>query len=431
MRPPLLRNLEPSQAAGFDRRALDPGVLPRAAAIVDDVRRRGVPGLIDHAVELGDLDEGADWLHPPDALVAALDSLPRADRGLLERVAARIRTFARAQRACLRELDLAVPGGRAGHTLRPVACAGCYAPGGLFPLPSSVLMTAVVAREAGVDRVWIASPRPARVTLAACAVAGVEGLIAAGGAQAVAALAYGAGPVPACDVVVGPGNRWVTAAKHLVGDTARIDMLAGPSELLVLADASADPVLVASDLLAQAEHDPQALPMLITTDGRLPALVDTALHEQLAGLPTGEVARAALANGFCVQVSDLDSAAELCNRIAPEHLSLVVRDPSGLAPRLVNQGALFIGNGSAEVFGDYGAGPNHVLPTGGTARHSGGLSVFTFLKASTWLRIDDASAARGMAEDAAVMARLEGLEAHARAALHRNRLAPNGPALTS
>ncbi len=241
-------------------------------------------------------------------------------------------------------------------------------------------MTAVTARAAGVAEVWVASPRPASVTLAAAAVAGADAVLAVGGAQAIAALAYGAGPVPACDVVVGPGNRWVTAAKKLVAGDVGIDMLAGPSELVVLADDTADPATVAADLLAQAEHDPDALPVLVTPSPALADAVDAELERQLADLPTRDVAEAALDHGFTVVTADLDEAIRVCDVLAPEHLQVLTDDAHAVAERLEHWGGLFIGAASAEVFGDYGVGPNHTLPTGGVARFKGGLSVLDFLQ---------------------------------------------------
>jgi phosphoribosyl-ATP pyrophosphohydrolase/phosphoribosyl-AMP cyclohydrolase/histidinol dehydrogenase len=406
--------------AGRDRRAaVDPEAMRIAAEIVEDVRVRGEPALREHAERLGDLEPGAPLVLDRPALDTALASIPPSDRSLLERTADRIRRFAEAQRACLVPLDVAVPGGRAGHTVAPVTAAGCYAPGGRFPLPSSVLMTAVTARAAGVERVWVASPRPAPATVAAAAIAGADALLVAGGAHAIAALAFGAGRVPAADVVAGPGNRFVTAAKRLVGGTVGIDMLAGPSELVVLADRTADPDLVAADLLAQAEHDPDAVPILVALDPDLPAAVEAALARRLADLPTADTASPALANGFAAVADDLDEAIRLCDRLAPEHLELHVADAAAVAPRLRHYGALFVGSGAAEVLGDYGAGPNHVLPTAGTARFAGGLSVLTFLRVRTWLRIDDPAGAVVLRDDAAALARIEGLEAHARAAARR------------
>lgn len=416
-----LRVIDADEVKTTRRDPVDAATLAAAAAIVDDVRERGESALREHAERLGDLRPGDPLVIEGPALRRALESIPRADRDLLERTADRVRRFAEAQRACLRDLTLAIPGGQAGHTAAPVERAGCYAPGGRFPLPSSVLMTAVTARAAGVPEVWVASPKPAPITLAAAAVAGADALLAAGGAQAIAALAYGAGRVPACDAVVGPGNRWVTAAKQLVAGRVAIDMLAGPSELVVLADDSADPGVVAADLLAQAEHDPDALPVLVTLDRPLAEAVNAELARQLEVLPTRSTAEAALRNGFIVVVPDLETGIRVCDLLAPEHLELDLRDAAAAAPRVKHYGGLFVGFHAAEVLGDYGAGPNHTLPTGGTARSSGGLSVLTFLRVRTWLRIDDPAASQELVRDAVALGRHEGLEGHARSAERRLR----------
>jgi phosphoribosyl-ATP pyrophosphohydrolase/phosphoribosyl-AMP cyclohydrolase/histidinol dehydrogenase len=279
-------------------------------------------------------------------------------------------------------------------------------------------MTVVAARVAGVEEVWVASPRPTVATLAAAAIAGADGLLAIGGVQAIGALARGLlGVAPGgCDMIVGPGNRWVTAAKQLVSGEVGIDMLAGPSELLILADETADPAVIAADLLAQAEHDDDAVPMVVTTCGESAARINAALASQLATLPTAGTARAALGNGFIAVAASMDEAIALSDRVGPEHLEIIARDAAGIAGRIRNAGAVFIGAGSAEVLGDYGIGPNHVLPTGGTSRFRSGLSVFTFLRVRTWMRVDDPSAASGVLDDAAALARVEGLEGHARAA---------------
>ena len=399
--------------------ARGPAVLPEAldvaAPIVRDVQTRGETALREHAQRFGEIAQGDDLVVRRDTLHAAFDALPESDRARLERVAGRIRRFAEAQRAALTDVEIAIPGGRAGHRVTPVERAGCYAPGGRYPLPSSVLMTAVTARVAGVSSVWVASPKPSAVTLAAAAVAGADVVLAAGGAQAIAALAYGAGAVPACDVIAGPGNRCVTAAKQLVSGDVRIDQLAGPSELVVLADRSANPAVVAADLIAQAEHDPDALPVLVTTEDALVAAVNRELACQLKDLPTANVATSALAHGGAVVVGSLDDAIAACDRIAPEHLEVITDDPEVVAARLSTYGGLFVGAGAAEVLGDYGTGPNHVLPTGGSARHRGGLSVLDFVRISTWMRIDEPAAASRLVEDAMWFAGVEGLEGHRRA----------------
>jgi phosphoribosyl-ATP pyrophosphohydrolase/phosphoribosyl-AMP cyclohydrolase/histidinol dehydrogenase len=345
-------------------------------------------------------------------LEKALETVGDEARGVLERVAQRIRAFAESQIRTVIDLDVEVTGGRAGHNWIPVASVGAYAPGGRYPLPSSVLMTAVPARVAGVDSVWLASPRPTPVTMAAAAVAGVDGLLAVGGAQAIAALAFGT-LTQQCDLVVGPGNRWVTAAKKYLYGEIGIDGLAGPSEILVIADDSADAEFVAADLLAQAEHDDDAVPMLVTTSQNLADAVDEAIGRQLTDLPTSETASRALRNGFCLIVGSLEEASSMSSRIAPEHLALHVDDPGSLLPQLRSYGSVFVGSGTAEAFADYGVGPNHVLPTGGGARYQSGLSVLTYLRSPTWTALDDPGP---LVEDTVLLARLEGLEAHARAA---------------
>ena len=401
------------------RDAVSTQALSEAAPIVDAVRTGGEAALREYAERFGDVRSGEELFHDRCALDRALALLPAGDRARLERVAERIRRFAEAQRRALCPVTVPVPGGVAEHRIAPVQRAGCYAPGGRYPLPSSVLMTAVTARVAGVRDVWVASPKPQALSLAAAAMASADGLVAAGGAHAIAALAYGAGPIAPRDVIVGPGSRYVTAAKQLVAGAVAIDMLAGPSELTVFADDTADPGSVAADLLAQAEHDPDAVPVLVTLDPTLPGRVEVELARQLRDLSTAETARAALTNGGVVVVASLDDGIAACDAIAPEHLQLELREAAAVAPRLAHYGALFVGPGGAEVLGDYGAGPNHVLPTGGTARSTGGLSVYSFLRVRTWLRIDDRAAARSLVEDAVWLGRAEGLEAHARAAERR------------
>ncbi len=417
----LLRDRTVEDIVQQRRTVVSAEVLDAAAETVEAVRRGGEPALRRHAERFGELQPNEPIVIERSALENALQALGGADRERLERVAGRIRAFAEAQRAAIHDVTVPVPGGAAGHRIVPVTRAGCYAPGGRYPLPSTVLMTAITARVAGVAEVIVASPKPPRLVLAAAAVAGADALLRVGGAQAIAALAYGAGPVPACDVVVGPGNRYVTAAKHLVSRTVGIDTLAGPSELIVFADASADPDLVAADLLAQAEHDPDALPLLVTTDSRLSARVKDALRRQIADLSTSQVAGVALTNGGVIRVNSLEEGVAACDALAPEHLELHLSEATAaiVIPRLRNYGTLFVGPKAGEVLGDYGAGPNHVLPTGGAARGMGGLSVLTFLRFRTWLRIDDVAGAHELADDSVWLARAEGLEGHARSAERR------------
>ena len=273
-------------------------------------------------------------------------------------------------------------------------------------------MTVLPAKVAGVGEVWVASPRPSTMTLAAAAVAEADGLLRVGGAQAIAALAFGVAG-PRCDMVVGPGNRWVTAAKKVLFGEIGIDGLAGPSEIVVIADGRASPELVAADLIAQAEHDVDALPILLTTEIDLLRAVDIEIDRQMSRLSTAGVAGPSLRNGFAVVVDDLHRAAAVSDSIAPEHLALHLSEPEEMSKRLANYGSLFCGSSSAETFADYGIGPNHVLPTGGSARFQSGLSPMTFLRAATWLELTDAGQ---VIPDTADLARHEALEGHARAA---------------
>jgi phosphoribosyl-ATP pyrophosphohydrolase/phosphoribosyl-AMP cyclohydrolase/histidinol dehydrogenase len=422
----LLEVLEPEAVLARARRANEPDREAEevARAVLERVRAGGERALRAVAEELRDLAPGAPLIIERAALEAARDALPRDTRALLERAAERITHFAQAQVRALTPFEYTTDWGRVGERFEPVARAGCYAPGGRHPLPSSVLMTVLAARAAGVRDVVVASPRPAPITLAAAALAGADRLLAVGGAQAIAAFAFGTESLERVDVIAGPGNRYVTAAKRLVVGEVGIDMLAGPSELLVVADESADPASIAADLLAQAEHDPLARPMFVALAPGLAEAVERELTRQLTTLPTAVVARTALSRGF-VCTTDVATAARLARALASEHLELVVREPRALAPQFATAGTLFLGHAAAEVLGDYGAGPNHVLPTGGSARFASPLSPRTFLVARPFMEAHSApdantrDALTSLATDAAAFARLEGLEAHARAAERR------------
>ncbi len=397
--------------------ALDPAALEVARTILDDVERRGEPALREHAERLGDLEPGDDLLLDRSALERATEALGPDDRALLDRAADRVRAFAEAQRAAATDLDTPVAGGRGGHRLVPVGAAGCYAPGGRFPLPSSVLMTVIPARVAGVDGVWAASPRPNAAVRAAAFMAGADGLLAIGGAQAIGALAFGVGGVSRCEKIVGPGNRFVTAAKRLLYGRVGLDTVAGPSELLIVASPDAAPARVAADLLAQAEHDPDAVPLLCAFDEATVEAVREEAGRQLATLPTAPVARQALAAGGALLAAGPDEAAAICDAVAPEHLHLHGARAEAVAPAVHRYGSLFLGAATPEAAGDYGAGPNHTLPTSGAAAFDSGLSVFSFLRRPTWLSLSSEDAAyEDLLRDTAALARLEGLEAHARSA---------------
>ncbi|TMW58343.1 hypothetical protein Poli38472_011931 [Pythium oligandrum] len=415
-----LKQIEPSQVASFAYDPVDAKALGDARVIVDAVRTQGIEALRKHAARLGDIKSVDEpILLPREQLEAAFNQLPPQEQAVLQRTAQRIRAFAQSQRESIRNFEQKIEGGFAGQDVSPMSAAGCYAPGGRYPLPSSVLMTAVTARVAGVKTVVVASPRPALATLAAAYLSEADYFLAVGGAQSIAAMAYGVGGIPPCDIIVGPGNKWVTAAKSLVFGKCAIDMLAGPSECLVIADDAASPDTIAADLLAQAEHDTAAVPILVTTSQQIINNVNASIEKQLSTLPTGDTARVSMGNGFAVLCPDMDTCIQVSDLLAPEHLEVITQNHQEVANRVNNYGGLFIGGRAAEVFGDYGAGPNHVLPTGGTAKYTGGLSVHTFLRIRTWMRIDDAEASQALVKDSALLARMEGLEGHARAAEQR------------
>ena len=394
----------------------------RVEAILAAVRDRGDAAIADYT-------ERFDGFRPepmavsPEALEQAWTSLPTNLRDALELAHRRITDFHQRQRPA----DLAVTGPHGeqlGRRWRPVERAGLYVPGGRAAYPSTVLMNAVPARVAGVKDVLICSPAGRDgavnpVVLAAAHLAGVKTVFRLGGAQAVAAMAYGSESVPKVDVISGPGNLYVTLAKQAVYGQVAIDSLAGPSEVLVIADHSAKPDQVAADLLAQAEHDPLAAAVLITTDPALADGINAAVAEQLADHPRQEICEAALRDwGLVVVCDDLESCARLSDSFAPEHLELLVERPEPLADRIENAGAIFLGPWSPEAVGDYLAGPNHTLPTCGAARFSGALSVETFMRHTSLIGFNRAALeATGSAVQE--LATSEGLHSHAESVRRR------------
>ncbi|MFG0257662.1 MAG: histidinol dehydrogenase [Phycisphaerales bacterium JB043] len=416
---PLLRRVNADELRRVTCSPVDQETLSSARAITERVRDEGASAVRAFAEQFGERGPAGPLVLGRAQMRAAFEALSQDDCALLERTGDRIRAFAQAQRDAIRSVDVPIPGGCAGHTIEPIENAGCYAPAGRYPLPSSVLMTAITARVAGCQRVVVASPGANPVALAAAAIAGADEFLAVGGAHAIASMAYGFDGFPPCDVIAGPGNKWVTAAKQFVSGVVGIDMLAGPSELLVLADETADPDMIASDLIAQAEHDTDAVPMLVTTSRSIADDVEGALITRLEHLATRAIALEALENGFACVVDSLEEACAAVNTIAPEHLEIMTRDPQTVAGSIRNAGALFIGAASAEVLGDYGAGPNHTLPTGRTARFQAGLSVMHFLRLRTWMRIDEPERADPLIRDASALAGIEGLAGHAASARAR------------
>lgn len=397
--------------------SLDPAVIAAAEEIVRSVRAGGESAIRKYARQFNERENHQPLLLGPDEMEEAAGRIDHSDVELLRRVARRIGDFAESQLECLDALDTEVPGGTAGHTIVPISRVGCYAPAGRFALPSTILMTVVPAVTAGCHEIILATPNPSDLMLATAAVAGADRVLAIGGAHAIASLAYGFDDFERCDLITGPGNRWVTAAKKIVHGDCGIDMLAGPSELVLLADHTADPETVAADLLAQAEHDTDARPFLITTSRAVAEQTIEALVRQLNILPTSEIAIQALANGAAIVTTSMEESIELCNSLAPEHLELHCENASDIAKEITNAGCIFIGSQSAEVFGDYGLGPNHTLPTAGTSRWSAGLNVFTYVRIRTWLKLEKAP--KSLIEDTARLAELEGLIGHQRAGLQR------------
>ncbi len=333
-------------------------------------------------------------------------------RSALERAAERIRAFHDRQRP--EGYVMTEGGARLELRTQPLARVGIYVPGGTARYPSSVLMTAVPARVAGVGEVVMVTPGPSPETLCAARVAGVDRVFEIGGAQAVAALAYGTATVPRVDKIVGPGNQWVAVAKRMVFGEVDIDSVAGPSEVLIVADDGADPRWIAADLLAQAEHDTEARPILVTTSAELAEAVAREVETQLESLPRVAIARPSIDRyGTAVIVDSLDDALALAERYAPEHLELQVRDARAVAARVRRAGAIFVGAHTPEAAGDYTAGPNHVLPTGGAARYASPLGVYDYVKHTTVLELDRAALA-AQAADIRALAEVEGLDAHGR-----------------
>jgi histidinol dehydrogenase len=383
-----------------------------ATRIVNDVRRRGDTALFAWTKRFDNLslDSRSVWVSRAE-LSSARKRVSREFFTAVDHAARNIRAVARRQRP--QEWMIQVePGVRAGQRVRAIDTIGCYLPGGRFSLVSTLLMTVIPAQEAGVREIVVASPQPGASLLAAAERFGVRRIAKIGGAQAIAALAYGTRSIPRVDKIFGPGNRFVTAAKQIVSSDCAIDMLAGPTEALVFATRG-NPRFIASDLIAQAEHDPDAISLFVTTSSALARSVAGEIDRQLAELPKTNLASQSLAkNGAVLIVTNLVAAAEFVNRFAPEHLSLP-NGTNGLLATIDSAGSIFLGDWSAQSFGDYASGTNHVLPTGGAARSRGGLSVSDFVKCISVQEVSRGGVER-LAPVVAEFARAEGLEAHAR-----------------
>jgi histidinol dehydrogenase len=413
-------------AAGFEARFTDflaekreaqADVGDAVAAIIADVRRRGDAALLELTERFDRVALTADRLRLAESEIAAARGACDADAlAALEAAHGRIAAFHRRQLP--EDIDFVDEAGlRLGGRWRPVAAAGLYVPGGTAAYPSSVLMNAVPARVAGVERIAMVVPSPDGVldplVLAAAGIAGVSEIYRVGGAQAIAALAFGTATIAPVDKIVGPGNAYVAEAKRQVFGAVGIDMIAGPSEILVVADNMANPEWVAADLLSQAEHDVSAQAILITDDAAFAGAVEAAIGRHLQALPRVEIARQSWQDfGAVITVADFNAALVLIDRIAPEHLELAGERPRCLVDRIRNAGAIFIGDYTPEAIGDYVAGPSHVLPTGRTARFSSGLGVLDFMKRSSVIECT-VDGLRRVGPLARTLAEAEGLDAHA------------------
>lgn len=402
-----------------DRRESDENVARDVQIILDDVRNRGDAALVELTAKFDGhtLATDEDWRIPLGACREAFDALKPDLRAALELAAQRIRAYHEAQKPADRDYTDEA-GVRLGAVWRPVDAAGLYVPGGRAAYPSSLLMNAIPAKVAGVERLVVVTPTPKGqvnpLVLAAAHLAGVDEVWRVGGAQAVGALAYGTERIRPVDVITGPGNAWVAEAKRQLYGVVGIDMVAGPSEILVIADGRNVPEWIAADLLSQAEHDPSAQSILITDD---PVFADNVADQvgiELALLPTARTASESWnAYGVIIEVESLDEAPALANALAAEHVEIAVDDPEPLFRAIRHAGSIFLGRHTPEAIGDYLAGPNHVLPTGRRARFCSGLSVLDFMKRTSFIQLDEA-ALHAIGDAAIALAEAEGLPAHAR-----------------
>ena len=405
------------------RRETDTDVARDVAAIIAEVRMRGDDAVADYTQRFDGFDlASTGWSVAKDQRVAALDGLDGELRSALELAAARIRAFHEKQKPEDSETTDDV-GVRMGSRWSAVKTAGLYVPGGRAAYPSSLLMNAIPALVAGVDHIVMVTPTPggeiSPLILAAAEIAGVGEIYRIGGAQAIAALAFGTDTVPSADVIVGPGNAWVAEAKRQLYGTVGIDMVAGPSEIVVITDSHNNPEWIAADLLSQAEHDPTSQSILFTDSADFADAVAQAVETQLGTLATGETARSSWdAHGAIICVDRLEDALPLSDRLAPEHLELAVSDPDALFAQVRQAGSVFLGRLTPEAIGDYVGGPNHVLPTGRRARFSSGLSVLDFMKRTSFLRCDE-QALEAIGPAAVRLAKAEGLPAHAQSVAMR------------
>lgn len=383
---------------------------------IDEIIKNTKTGKDNFLIELskkfndGDFKSGQDFLVNKDEIKEAYKKVSKDFIEHIKTAKDNIETFAKKQFDCIKNLDIKIDKSTLGHKIIPLNSVLCYVPGGNYPLPSSALMTVIPAKVSGVKNIYLTSPRIKPETIVAADIAGADKIYKLGGAQAITAFAYGTETILPVDKIVGPGNKYVTYAKKAVYGKADIDFLAGPSEVLIIADEFANPKLIAADMLAQAEHDMDARAYLLTTSIELAKKVEIEARNYLNSLETSNIAKVSYDKSFAVVSSNIDDLIEISNKRAPEHLEVMLKN-NKIINKLTNYGSLFIGENCAEVFGDYVSGTNHVLPTNSASKYTGGLSVFDFIKIATYQNITE-EYAHVLSKTASYIANSEGLMAH-------------------
>lgn len=387
------------------------------AKIIENVKAGGDEALIKYCEKFndGNFKSADDFLVSDKEIEEAYAATDKTVIDTIKAAHKNVFEFAKKQLETIKELEIKVENSILGHRIVPLERVLCYVPGGNYPLPSSAIMTVTPAKVAGVKNIFLTSPRIKPQTIVAAHIAGADKIYKLGGAQSISAFAYGTSTIQSVDKIVGPGNKYVTFAKKYVYGTCDIDFLAGPSEVLIVADESANPEVISADMLAQAEHDKDARAYLITTSRKLADEVEKSAQKQLETLATKDIAQIAFEKSAAIITDTIDEAIKIANLRAPEHLELMFKDAIDYADKFTNYGSLFIGQNCAEVFGDYCSGTNHVLPTNKAARYTGGLSVFDFIKILTYQNIDS-DLAKNLAKTASCLAEAEGLFAHKLAA---------------
>lgn len=383
---------------------------------IDEIIKNTKKGKDNFLVELskkfndGDFKSGQDFLVNDDEIKKAYKKVSKDFINHIKIAKDNIETFAKKQLDCIKNLDIKIDKSTLGHKVIPLNSVLCYVPGGNYPLPSSALMTVIPAKVAGVKNIYLTSPKIKPETIVAADIAGADKIYKLGGAQAITAFAYGTETISSVDKIVGPGNKYVTYAKKAVYGKVDIDFLAGPSEVLIIADEFANPKLIAADMLAQAEHDADARAYLLTTSIKLAKNVEIEAKNYLSSLETSNIAKVSYDKSFAIVSDNIEDLIDISNKRAPEHLEVMLKN-NKILNKLTNYGSLFIGENCAEVFGDYVSGTNHVLPTNSASKYTGGLSVFDFIKIATYQNISD-EYAHVLSKTASFIANSEGLMAH-------------------